>query len=392
MHFLALKSTAIASLSLFAVAASAQTAGTLRERTIKTDLGKLEAELHVSGSATWEEWFERLKPLRAELTGVIETAYKNIFQTPKGTSLPLLHIHAPGLPPLYDRAATIQYLLASDPPATPPVEKPSVTTIAAISKWLKGQGIDLLFVPVPARAEVYADRLAKSCPPDRIAAPLVRKLFHTMLEHDIEVVDLLPAFLEAAKADSEPLFLPTDHHWSERAQKITANLIAGRLKRYTFVSAAIKQPRIFHTDQVPLKLQPVDGYLMEYVLPDEREFVRSYPFSKQSVTRTLDRSNQPFDEPEDGPILVIGDSNTHYFKLALAKGAGIDALLAERLNLNVSNISMASATTQPIKELLRNPDRLKIHKVVVWIMNLENVVLSPEWELPRLPESAPAAR
>jgi hypothetical protein len=388
VNSLASKITALAALNLCVLSLTgAETASSLRERAIQTDLRKLEAELHDSGAATWEQWFDRLKPFRAELSGLAEVASKNLVPSPNGPSIPLLRIYAPGMPPLYDRAATVQYLLSSDLSA-----RPSVSTIGAFSKWLKSQGIDLLFVPVPAKIEVYPDRVAKSCPPDRIAAPLVRKLFHTMLEQDIEVVDLLPAYLEAAKGDSELLFLPTDGHWSERAQRIAADLIVSRLKRYPFVSTALKQPLLFHTDQVPPKLQPGNGYMLEHLTPDEREIVKSYPYPKQSATRTLDRSNQPFNEPDNGPILVIGDSNTHFFKLAIAPGTGIDALLAERLNLNVSNISMASATTQPIKELLRNQEKLKIHKVVIWIVNVESVLLPSGWNLPPFPGAAPAIR
>ncbi len=367
--------------------AGAQTAGNPREQAIKADLNKLETELHASGAASWDEWFDHLKPFRAELSGLLEASTKNVVQSPSGPAIPVLRFHAPGSPPFYDRASTILYLLAPDQPV-----RPSLASIASVSRWLKGQGIDLLVVPVPAKAEVYPDRIAKSCPPNRIAAPLIRKFIHTLEEQNVEVVDLLPKFLEAAKGDSELLFLPTDHHWSERAQKIAADSIVSRLKRYAFVSAALKQPRLFHTDQVPLKLQPGDGYLLEYLTPDEREIVKSYPYPKQSLTRTLDRANQPYTEPDNGPVLVIGDSNTHFFKLAMAAGTGIDALLAERLNLNVSNISMASATVQPIKELLRNQDSLKSHKVVVWILNMESVLAPSGWDLPQLPDPASATR
>jgi len=196
---------------------------------------------------------------------------------------------------------------------------------------------------------------------------------------------LLPPYLNAAKGSSELLFLPTDHHWSERAQRIAADEIVARLKRYAFVSTALKQPRMFHTDRVPMKWRPDKGYLLDSLTPDEREIVRSYPYPTESVTRTLDHSNQPYIEPNDGPVLVMGDSLTHFFKIAIEAGSGIDAMLAEGLNLNVSNISMASATIQPIEELLRSRQRLKVHRVVIWIFSMESLLSPTGWDLPALP-------
>jgi len=62
------------------------------------------------------------------------------------------------------------------------------------------------------------------------------------------------------------------------------------------------------------------------------------------------------------------------FQLTITKGSGIDALLSSEINIPVSNVSSAGATTGPIKEFLRRPELLANRKVVIWILN--NSILS----------------
>src|ERR1019366_10596082 len=99
------------------------------------------------------------------------------------------------------------------------------------SKWLRSANVDLIFVPVPKMIEVYANKVVPGVPPDGIVAPHMRKLFFDLLSQDIEIVDLLPSYLAAAKADPEPLFMPADSHWSDRAQQIAARATSAGRRR-----------------------------------------------------------------------------------------------------------------------------------------------------------------
>lgn len=63
--------------------------------------------------------------------------------------------------------------------------------VRATSRWLKKQGIDLLFVPAPKMAEIYTDSIVlRGVPADQIVSPHMRKLLFELLADDVEVVDL----------------------------------------------------------------------------------------------------------------------------------------------------------------------------------------------------------
>ena len=88
---------------------------------------------------------------------------------------------------------------------------------------------------------------------------------------------------------------------------------------------------------------------------------------------------------EETRVVVIGDSYTHYYGNSVTPGSGIDALLAKRINLPIWNISSGAATTQPLKEFIRDPTLLSTHTVVVWIIT-DDLLTNPDPNLwPTLP-------
>jgi SGNH hydrolase-like domain, acetyltransferase AlgX len=101
--------------------------------------------------------------------------------------------------------------------------------VVAASQWLRKRGIDLIFVPVPRKAEVYAENFLDPCPTDGIIAPHVRRTLLSLMEQNVEVVDVFPA-LRAER--SRPLYNATDPHWSADGAGVAAKLLAGRLRRY----------------------------------------------------------------------------------------------------------------------------------------------------------------
>ena len=112
------------------------------------------------------------------------------------------------------------------------------------ANWLRQQGIDVIFVPVPKMTEVYPEYFTDHCPTDRIIARHIRQALLELLEADVEVVDLLHALQDERDKDPEPLYQPADPHSAPRAQAIAVRLVAARLKRYAFVATAQKSRTI----------------------------------------------------------------------------------------------------------------------------------------------------
>ena len=342
-----------------------------RSDDIRRGIERLDRECLVHSQGDWDKWFDQLAPFRSEFKAMIETRDREKREGEGHGSAQSGMLKAIGEPPMYLDAPSAGYLVEDFR------EKPVVPVFVAVSRWLKRKGIDLIVVPVPKMPEVYPDRIVSSVPPDRIVAPRVRQLLKTLLLSDVEVVDLLPVFLDS-RARAEPiLFLPADSHWSGWAQRLAAGEIAERLKRYPFIRQALDGPAIYRTDRTRVA---IPGSIWPFLNDRERHELSG--FTDYELPRVTTVDGRPFCETRNAPVMVIGDSYTDVFQLCFAKGTGIDAWLAEKINLPVSNVSSAGATVAPLKEIGRNPELLRGTKVVVWIVNNTIVTYNSLWDLP----------
>ncbi len=175
-------------------------------------------------------------------------------------------------------------------------------------------------------------------------------------------MDLLPLYLKARADNAEPMYLVSDGHWSDRAQRIAAADIGARLRRYDFVRAALKQKPLFTSAPVQVSFR---GATFKYLTAAEREEAARAVGAMSLTHVTSTDGGQPFVEPAESPVVVIGDSFTHYFQTVIKAGSGIDALLSKEINIPVPNVSTAGGTTAPIKDFLRRPELLRGRRVVV---------------------------
>jgi hypothetical protein len=286
-------------------------------------------------------------------------------------------LRAEGTPPLFMPTNTAGYLVADGQTSLEAfvLSRPAIAVIKSFAQWLRSSGIDLILAPAPKMVEVYPERTVKETPRDRLVAPQMRRFLLDLTDADIEIVDLLPAFLELANKPGDPLYLPADTHWSDRAQQVAANMIGERLKRYPFVRQALARPPLYGSTNIRVDFK---GYIYAYLNAREREEVRDATSTR--VTVVAAHNGSPFAETDDAPVLVIGDSFTHYFRYEVHKGSGIDALLGKAINQPVSNVSIASATTQPLKDLVRSPELLRKTRVVVWIITNDLLAHGQNWD------------
>ena len=56
----------------------------------------------------------------------------------------------------------------------------------------------------------------------------------------MEVIDLLPAYLEARAEPGDDLYLAQDTHWTDRGLRMAAELIAARIKRFPWYAGLEK--------------------------------------------------------------------------------------------------------------------------------------------------------
>jgi len=262
---------------------------------------------------------------------------------------------------------SFDYILAGDllrqPDRTNPLPK-----IVELRNYLARRDVELLFVAVPNKEEIYYDRIDSSIaqPAVPIVAPYGRKFLSDLQQSGVEVIDLLPLFLEAKSADSsssEPLYQLHDTHWSGRGVELAAQCIAGRIK----ASAWYRQfdDTLSYTVAETLIVRP--GDLAERLEPSRQHL---YPAQSMRVRRVFNPDNTPYlGNHPSAPVLLIGDSFTGVFELTDGKSAGIGSHIAYRTRVPVDIVTNWGGGPTVRQKMMRQRRKyIERKRVVVYLM------------------------
>jgi hypothetical protein len=324
---------------------------------------RLMEECRRAAGGDWDKWQRQLQPFRDQLKGLIKKAEAQVPAAEKDKPAPYAVLEAPGRVPLFevDPQWQVRYLVQPESLDTWRSEDP----VTKVTKWLRERQIDVIFVPVPKMTEVYASRIASATPRDGIVAPHMRKLILDLVRKDVEVIDLLPAFLGAPRRDAEPLYNAADPHWSQRGRRLAAAAISERLRRYDFVHDASSRPKAFRLEPAEVT---VKGAAWDAMTEAQRARVAAATTERGvKVVATA----QPAIVP-DSPVLFIGDSYN----------VRLEELVAAELNMPVSSLANGAQTTGAIAAFVRDPSLLAKRRVVVWVNT--SLALQMEWPLPPL--------
>jgi hypothetical protein len=226
---------------------------------------------------------------------------------------------------------------------------------------LKAIGVDLLLVPVPAKAaavpEPLMEDLSLASSDWRMDASHAKFLDH-LDELNVQVIDLLPEFRSHSRSPETPLYCRTDTHWSGRGIAVAAACIARRIRDMEWFSNseasrwAIKERTVrFRGDLAEMIALPKDQ--METV----------------NIFSVRDAAGSPLPTQPDSPILLLGDSHTLVFHdpALHAQGAGLPDHLALELGMPVDLIGVrGSGGTSARISLARQKSRLRGKKLVIW--------------------------
>lgn len=263
----------------------------------------LRAELARSGAGTWARWSQQLAPVRSELERLAQGSRR-------GRNGFVLNRNA------------VDYLRDEDLEAGQNGTRP-VEVLVSFSQQLKKKGIDFIYVPIPAIEEVYPENFLASLPSDHVVQPLGRKLLLTLLERDVDVVDLLPLFRAAGQGYR--LGLKADDHWNYLQLELAARHVAERLAQYGLSMASASR---YETRAITIAGDRGISAMHQVVSPDGRLY----------------------DDVERAPVLVVGDSNLQVYQYANAdvrnagEHAGFTAHLARALGAPVSLIASGGFT------------------------------------------------
>src|SRR5206468_10372648 len=115
--------------------------------------------------------------------------------------------------------------------ATKPEFADPIPAIVDFQQQLKQRGIDLILLPVPSKATIYPEKIL----PDvdlhsENAAPFLERFYGELHSRGVDVVDLMPLFLQERANERGPIYCKTDSHWSGFGCVLAAQTVAGRLR------------------------------------------------------------------------------------------------------------------------------------------------------------------
>lgn len=256
-----------------------------------------------------------------------------------------------------------------------------VQVILRYAEALAARDIDLLVVPIPARLQVYPEALpGVSLPVDADALAGVgagtTRLMLELSRAGVEVLDLLPAFVEARADDSgtrDPrLYLGHDRHWSPRGASLAAELVAQRLAQAPWSRARGEEVRAAATVVVERgRWRSNSGQLPPRV--NELWFQR-VAWPDGAGPEGADRAS---------PVLVLGDSFSNHY--GNERSSFLD-LLGARVGYRVDAITLPGGGAAAVwRTLARREGGLAGKKVVVWIFAV-NALASRAFQFVGLPE------
>ncbi len=254
-------------------------------------------------------------------------------------------------------------------------------TLVDFKRQLDQVGVDLLVVFVPPAAAIYPVYFGDSAPPVAAERPplldgRLRGFYAALEAAGVEVLDLLPAFLE--RRDHGPvgddgrrelIFHWQDVHWTTWGTEVAAGEIAGRVRRYPwFEEVAARQGRALTIKTV--RDERVHGSIVRRLISRGRLPAGTPKELRRRVEVRIRGELWSFNDRES-PIVLLGDS----FSLPRF---GLPDQLLERLGFRVDAVTVAGGLPAGgPKALAFRGDRLAGKRLVIW--EITSMALAADW-------------
>ncbi len=247
-----------------------------------------------------------------------------------------------------------------------PRSRNALPHLKQLREYLAGHDVNLLFVVVPTKAEVYYEKLPFPMPsePDVIINPYLRKFLSDVQEAGIEVIDVLPRLLAAKTEDNEEtgeLYQRQDTHWTNRGLQIVADLVARRIRNYGWYE----------------QLDPVDYTVVDTTFQRQGDIVSrlpeklraSYPPVQLRGRQVRMPDGKPYRGNRAAPLMLIGDSFTGVFESVDCKSAGVGAHIAEKSGIPVDIITSWGGGPLVRRKMMRARSKdMGVKRLVVYLM------------------------
>lgn len=255
-------------------------------------------------------------------------------------------------------------------PKAPPEYADPIPAIVDFHRQLAQRGIELVFVPVPVRPAIYPEAILGSERfADRKVIPnldsRLSELVSGLREQGVQVIDLTPRFLKQRQDPKHgPLYLRSETHWTPYGVSIAARALAAEIKDEPWYDGVEKLDLRQRwgtktwTGGLYRALEKATGIAHD---PDPVE-TRRIILKTDSGPRRLEMRYP------DSPVVVIGDSNTVWWKrfqsslphqLAFELGFPVDVLSTKGGGANETRLNL-------VRHARSEPAYLESKRVVIW--------------------------
>lgn len=248
--------------------------------------------------------------------------------------------------------------------ATRPEHADPLPAIVDFHQQLRKAGIDLLVVPVPAKAAVVPEMLLENG--DSIPKGWRMDAGHAeflceLTRAGVPVVDLAPLLRKAGENTQRtelPVYCRTDSHWSGVGVQIAADEIARHVKSLDWYDSQGDQ-----NWNLQMQTIEIQGDLTKML------DVTNQKSEPVEIVLVRDQQGHPIPTSKESEILLLGDSHTLVFHdpSLFALGAGLPDHLAFKLGRPVDLIGVrGSGATAARITLARQKGGLQGKRLVVW--------------------------
>jgi alginate O-acetyltransferase complex protein AlgJ len=238
-----------------------------------------------------------------------------------------------------------------------------IPAIVDFHRQLHERGIELLLVPVPAKAAMYPDKLGLEASLGAAStAPYLQEFYKELRARDVQVLDLSTTFAQPPEGSRGPVYCKTDSHFSGLGCVLAAGAIAEHIR------AKLPAPASRKDYSAEWKDVAISGDLPA-LLP--RDVSKPEP-EKIWVRVVSEKGNGVAVQPDaNSPLLVIGDSHTLVFHDFLAEKSGLIDQLAHELGFAPDLIGTRGSGATAVRISLyrkakSDPGYLAKKKLVVW--------------------------
>ena len=241
---------------------------------------------------------------------------------------------------------------------------------------LDSVNIDLLLVPVPAKAAIYPEMLVTGTDIPIKRTELIslfsqhRQFYRLLRQKGVQVLDLTEVFLD--HRSKYQVYCRQDTHWSSHACLLAAKEIGRTIGNPDWRKRAVNQtPYRLSTVQVEIV-----GDLGVSLSPASDKEVLTITVVSQDNGTTIKPCRK-------SPVLLLGDSHNLVFHAGgdmYVQGAGLADHLAHQLGFPVDLVAVRGSGATPARlSLFRRRDNLAGKRLVIWCFTVREFTEGQGW-------------